>query len=99
MMAASMRALAIVVLFVAACSNNERHCVHDSECVSAHGDFGLCLESHCAFKDDRCTGGYSFEDAAGDRANMCASAAEVGAYLDAGVAASRDAGAGAVDAR
>jgi hypothetical protein len=86
-----MRRFAMLVLLLAACGENERRCIRDEECVSKHGDFGLCLDDHCAYKDDSCTGGYKFEDAAGSQANMCVSASEVSAHKDAGVVGVRDA--------
>ncbi len=82
---------AIRALLLAACSAKEYHCAADQECVGSDGKFGLCIEMHCAFKDTGCTGGFRFNDAAGDQANMCATLTQVGAHRDAGAAGPGDA--------
>jgi len=79
-----MRYAPIVALLLVACSPKEYRCQGDTECVAGNATFGLCLDSHCAFPDQACTGGYRFDDAAGDQAKICVSAAEVGAHQDAG---------------
>jgi hypothetical protein len=89
--------LAAALLLVGACSPDEFVCKRDPECVGGHGEFGLCLDSHCAFKDPGCTGGYRWDDSAGPQRNMCADPVTVGGHTDAGV--SPDGGAGAPDAR
>jgi hypothetical protein len=71
-----------------ACSPDEFVCHADRECVGGKGEFGLCLTSHCAFKDPGCTGGYRWDDSAGSQRNSCADPATVQGHLDAGVSGS-----------
>jgi hypothetical protein len=79
-----MRYAPLLALLLAGCSPKEYRCKADVECIAADGRFGLCLDTHCAYLDEACTGGFRFDDAAGDQAKMCVSAQEVGAHLDAG---------------
>ena len=81
----------LAALLVAACSPDQLVCRVDTECVGGHGEFGLCLESRCAFKDLGCAGRYRWSDAAGAMSNQCVDPATVNAHLDGGVGAS-DAG-------
>jgi hypothetical protein len=78
------------VLVLAACSPDQLVCRLDTECVGGHGEFGLCLENRCAFRDVRCLAGYRWDDAAGAMADECVDPATVAAHIDAGVGA-RDA--------
>ena len=81
-----MRAVLIAALLLAAgCADNELVCHVDTECLGGHGEFGLCLESHCAFQDRDCTGGYRWDDAAGTLSKQCADPITVGGHRDAGV--------------
>jgi hypothetical protein len=80
--------VALLLAFVAAaCSPDELVCRLDTECVGGHGEFGLCLESRCAFRDVGCNGGYRWDDAAGSMANQCVDPATVNAHRDGGVGA------------
>lgn len=83
--------VALLVICGAACSPDQLVCRLDTECVGGHGEFGLCLESRCAFRDVGCAAGYRWDDAAGAMADQCVDPATVNAKLDAGVGA-RDAG-------
>ncbi len=78
-------ALLLVPLVGGACAPDEFLCKRDPECVGGHGEFGLCLDQHCAFRDTGCTGGFRWDDSAGSQANMCADPQTVGGHLDAGV--------------
>jgi hypothetical protein len=78
-------ALMAAALWLAACSPKEFHCVGDQECVGSDGKFGLCIETHCAFADDGCTGKLRFDDTAGSQASVCVTPDQVFAHLDAGV--------------
>jgi hypothetical protein len=88
--------LAAALLACGACSPDVLVCSRDTECVGGHGEFGLCLDSYCAFKDTDCTGGYRWDDSAGPRQNMCADPITVGGHRDAGVG--RDAPTAVADA-
>ena len=83
-------ALSLAALLLCACSPDELVCRLDTECVGGHGEFGLCLESRCAFRDVACAARYRWDDASGAMANQCVDPALVNAKLDAGVGA-RDA--------
>jgi hypothetical protein len=82
-----MRALLFAALLasLAACKDEELVCRLDTECVGGRGEFGLCLESHCAFRDGDCSGGYRWDDASGALSDRCADTATVGGHLDGGV--------------
>ena len=87
-----MRGFVLAVLLLAAgCTDKELVCHVDTECVGGHGEFGLCLDSHCAFQDRGCTGGYRWDDSAGAQANQCVDPATVGAHRDGGTAGTPDA--------
>jgi hypothetical protein len=76
--------VSLVALVLVACSPDQLVCRLDTECVGGHGEFGLCLESRCAFKDLACSGGYRWDDAAGSLANQCVDKGTVNGHLDAG---------------
>jgi hypothetical protein len=82
-----MRALLVIaaLLLAIGCADRELVCTLDTECVGGRGEFGLCLQSRCAFLDADCTGGYRWDDAAGSLKNMCADPATVGGRKDAGL--------------
>jgi len=77
--------VAALLVLAAGCSADVLNCTLDRECVNQQGGFGLCLDSHCAFKDVACTGGYRWDDSAGAQAGMCASLDTVNGHTDAGV--------------
>jgi hypothetical protein len=45
-------------------------CSRDNECP-AQTDYGKCVQSHCAFRDESCASGWIWDETAGDDANKC----------------------------
>jgi len=73
-----MRAMALfLLLFATGCDRREMICSTPRECIDTHGELGLCLSMHCAFRDNRCPSGFRFDDSAGELAEICVSASAI----------------------
>ena len=46
-------------------------CSLDTECPASGGEYGRCVNRHCAFRDNGCASGYVYDESAGDDANKC----------------------------
>jgi hypothetical protein len=79
-----MRCLILALSLVSlACQPKEYTCAQSRECVASGGNFGRCVDEHCAYQDPACPSGYRFDDTAGDDADRCVPATSL--EPDAGV--------------
>ncbi len=46
-------------------------CSLDTECPASGGEYGRCVNRHCAFSDTSCASGWVYDESAGDDANKC----------------------------
>lgn len=65
--------LSLVLLCTAGCDfgTKEFTCSVDTECPASGGEYGRCVNRHCAFRDVDCASGWIYDESAGDDANKC----------------------------
>lgn len=66
-------ALSLACLGSAGCDfgTKEFICSVDTECPASNGNYGRCVNRHCAFHSATCTSGFAYDETAGDDANKC----------------------------
>jgi hypothetical protein len=58
-------------LAVTGCKPREFLCSANNECTASNGGYGLCVASHCAFRDESCASRWRWDDTGGDVAEEC----------------------------
>ncbi len=53
------------------CKPREFVCSANNQCTASNGGYGLCVASHCAFRDESCASRWRWDDTGGDVAEDC----------------------------